>query len=77
MPASRAAMRARVHGDTDVGLRQRGRVVGAVAAHGDELALSLFVADELELVLGRGLGEEVIDPSFRRNSGGRRSDCRR
>ena len=39
--------RAGVHGDADIGLRQRRRVVGAVAAHGDELALGLLVADEL------------------------------
>ena len=29
-----------VHRDADIGLRQRRRVVGAVAAHGDQLALA-------------------------------------
>ena len=53
--------RAGVHGDADIGLGERRRVVGAVAAHGDELALGLLVADELQLVLGRRLGEEVVD----------------
>jgi len=32
-------LRAGVHGHADIGLRQRGRVVGAVAGHGDEMAL--------------------------------------
>ncbi len=53
--------RAGVHRDADVGLGQRRRVVGAVAAHGDELALGLFVADQLQLVLGRRLSQEVVD----------------
>ena len=61
LPASRAATRAGVHGDADIGLGQRRRVVGAVAAHGDQLALGLLVADQLELGLGRRLGEEVVD----------------
>ena len=33
-------LRAGVHGHADVGLGQRRRVVGAVAGHGDELALA-------------------------------------
>ena len=63
-------LRAGVHGDADVGLRQRRRVVGAVAAHGDELALGLLVADEPQLLLGRGLGEEIVDAGFRRDRRG-------
>ena len=62
--------RAGVHGHAHVGLRQRRRIVGAVAAHGDQLALGLFVADELQLVLGRGLGQEVVDPRLGRDRGG-------
>ena len=42
LPASFAAWVPGVHGDRDVGLRERGRVVGAVAGHGDELALGLL-----------------------------------
>ena len=66
-------LRAGVHGDADVGLRERRRVVGAVAAHGDELALGLLVADEPELVLGRGLRQEIVDARLRgdRGRGGR------
>ena len=50
-----------VHGHADVGLGERGRVVGAVAGHGHELALRLLVLDEAHLRLGRRLGEEVVD----------------
>ena len=60
-------LRAGVHGDADVGLRERRRIVGAVAAHGDELALGLLVADERELVLRRRLGEEIVDAGLRRD----------
>ena len=71
LPASRAATRAGVHGDADVGLGERRRVVGAVAAHGDQLALGLLVADEPQLVLRRRLGEEVVDTGLRRDGGSR------
>ena len=54
-----------VHGDADVGLGERRRVVGAVAAHGDELALGLLVADQAELLLRRRLGEEIVDAGLR------------
>ena len=59
-----------LHGHADIGLRQGGRVVGAVAAHGDQPALGLFGLDQAQLVLGRGLGEEVVDPGFRGDGGG-------
>ena len=38
-----------------------GRVVGAVAGHRDQPAALLLLADQRHLVLGRGLGEEVVD----------------
>ena len=44
-------LRAGLHGDADIGLRQRRRVVGAVAAHGDQPAALLLAADVGELVL--------------------------
>ena len=47
-----------------------GRVVGAVAAHGDQTALGLFGPDQAQLVLGRRLGEEVVDPGLRGDGGG-------
>ena len=44
-------LRAGVHGDADVGLRQRGRVVGAVAGHRDQVPAGLLLADQGELRL--------------------------
>ena len=38
-----------------------GRVVRAVAGHRDEVAVGLLLADEGDLVLGLGLGDEVVD----------------
>ena len=60
-------LRARLHGDADIGLGERRRVIGAVAAHGDEAALALLGADIGELVLGRRLGDEIIDAGFGRD----------
>jgi hypothetical protein len=59
-----------LHGHADIGLGQGGRVVGAVAAHGDQPALALLLADQPQLVLGRGLGQEVVDAGFRGDGGG-------
>jgi hypothetical protein len=56
-----------IHGNAYVSLGEGGRIVGAVAAHRDQLALGLLVADELELVLRRCLGEEIVHARFRRN----------
>ena len=69
LPASLAAWRAGVHRDADIGLGQRRRVVGAIAAHGDQPAFGLLAADQLELALWRGLGKEIVDAGFG-------SDCR-
>ena len=63
-------LRAGVHRHADVGLGQRRRVVGAVAAHGDQLALRLLLADQRELGLRRGLGEEVVDARLGGDRGG-------
>ena len=54
-------LRAGVHRHADVGLGERGRVVGAVAGHRDEPAAGLLALDQRHLVLGRRLGEEVVD----------------
>ena len=62
-----------VHREADVGLGERRRVVGAVAAHGDQAAARLLPADQGELVLRRRLGEEIVDPGFGRDRcGGQR-----
>ena len=57
-------LRAGVHGDADVGLGERGSIVGAVAGHGDEFAFSLLALDQVHLVFRRGLREEVVDTGF-------------
>ena len=49
-----------VHGHADVGLGERGGVVGAVAGHRDQLAALLLLLDQRHLVFRRRLGEEVV-----------------
>ncbi len=43
---------AEAHGDADVGLLQRGRVVDAVAGHGHDVVAGLEAFDEAELLFG-------------------------
>src|SRR5437870_3250704 len=64
LPAFARRHRAGVHRHTDIGLGQCRGVVGAVAAHRDELALRLLLADQLELILGCRLSEEIVNPRF-------------
>jgi hypothetical protein len=59
-----------VHGQADIGLGQGGRVVGAVAGHGDEASAGLLLLDQVHLVLGRGLGQEIVHAGFGRDGGG-------
>ena len=59
-----------VHREADVGLRERRRVVGAVAGHGDQAAARLLFLDVFELVLRRRLRQEVVDARFARDGGG-------
>ena len=61
VPGFLGRLRAGVHGHADVGLGERGGVVGAVAGHGDEEPAGLLLLDQRHLVLGRGLGQEVVD----------------
>ena len=49
-----------VHRHAHVRLRQRGRIVGAVAGHRHQLAAGLFLLDERHLRFRRRLGEEVV-----------------
>ena len=58
-------LRAGLHADADIGLRQRRCVIGAVAAHGDQAALRLLIADVAQFVLGRRLGDEIVDACLR------------
>ena len=61
LPGLFGRLGAGVHGHADVGLGQGRGVVGAVAGHGDEVAAGLLGPDAGHLVLGRGLGHEVVD----------------
>ncbi|MPL86091.1 hypothetical protein SDC9_32067 [bioreactor metagenome] len=62
--------RARVHRHPHIRLRQRGRVVRAVAAHRDQPPARLFAADVVELHLGRRFGKEVVHPRLGGDCGG-------
>ncbi len=53
-----------VHGHRDIRLGQGRGIVGAVAGHGHQSALALVFADQGELGLRRGLGEEVVHPGL-------------
>ncbi len=53
-------LRPGVHGDADIGLRERRSVVGAVTDHRDQFATFLFLADPRQFVLGLRLGDEVV-----------------
>ena len=64
-------LRAGVHGQPDVGLRQRGRVVGAVAGHRHHVAAALLTPDQRQLLLRRGLGQEVVDAGLGGDGRGR------
>ena len=48
-----------------------GRVVRAVAGHRHEVAVGLLLADEGDLVLGLGLGDEVVDAGLPGDGRGR------
>ena len=63
-------LRAGVHGHADIRLRERGRVVRAVAGHGDEMAVGLFLANAFQLLLRRGLRHEIIHARFGRDGRG-------
>ena len=49
------------HGEAEVGLGQRGGVVDAVADHRDDAAFGLQAADDVGLVGGQDLGDDLVD----------------
>jgi hypothetical protein len=63
------SLSAGVHGHAHVGLGQGGRVVGAVAGHGHQLALALLALDQVHLVLGLGFGQKVVHAGLASNDG--------
>ena len=64
LPASLAGLRAGIHGHADIGLRERGSIVGSIAGHGHEFPFGLLAFDQRHLVFGLGLSEEIIDARF-------------
>ncbi len=58
---------ARRHGDAEVGLRQRGRVVDAVAHHGHALARGLQFPDLRHFLLRQHFGQHVLDSRLARD----------
>jgi hypothetical protein len=64
-PARHRHVGAGPHGDADVGLGQRGRVVDAVARHRHATAFGLQPGDQGELVGGRDLAADFIQPQLR------------
>ena len=49
------------HGDADLGLGERRRIIDAVTRHGDEAALILEFLDRRGLLIRQHLGHDVID----------------
>ena len=70
VPCFFRGLRAGVHGHADVCLGERRSVVGAVAGHGDQLAVGLLASDERHLVFWRRLCQKVIDAGFGRDRRG-------
>ena len=68
---------ARAHRDADVGLRERRRVVDAVAGHRDDAALALQALDGRGLLVGQHVGDDLVDAELARDGARRRSMCRR
>ena len=58
-----------VHGKAHVCLGEGGRVIGAVAGHGDDLSLRLLFFDDADLVLRLALGYEAVHPGLFGDSG--------
>jgi hypothetical protein len=60
------------HGEVEVGLGEGGRVVDAVADHRDGLALGLQALDDVDLVGGQDLGDDLVDAGLGCYHAGRR-----
>ena len=61
----------RAHGDSDLRLRQRGRVVDAVSGHCYYATFFLETSDDLGFLRGQNFGLEVCDIQASRNFLGR------
>ena len=63
-------LRTGVHGNADVCLSERWRIVRSVTGHRDQLAVGLLAFDERHLVFGCRLRQEVVDASLGRDRRG-------
>ena len=61
------------HGDADLGLRERRRIVDAVAGHRDKAALVLKRLHRRHFLIRHHLGDHVVDPELARDRKGRRA----
>src|SRR5579863_1593846 len=57
----------RPHGDSDVGLRQSGRVVDAVTGHGNDVAFGLQPFDDFRFLAGLDFRFDAFDAEFLRD----------
>src|SRR6266436_4734938 len=57
-------VRARAHGDANIGSRQRRSVIDAIASHADDVASSAKFLDFPIFVLRRNFGVDLIDISL-------------
>ena len=55
------------HGDADIGLLERRRVVHTVADHAYRQPLRLIRADIVQLILRQAVGPHLVDVQLRRN----------
>ena len=69
-------VRAGAHGDADIGLRQRGRIVDAVAGHRDAFAPRLQRLDDRGFLIREHLGLDLIDADRFARPPRRSCDCR-
>ena len=53
-------LRARVHRHADISLRERRRIVRAVAGHGHEMTVGLFLTNAFQFLLRRRLRHEIV-----------------
>ena len=64
-------LRARVHRHGDIGLRQRGCVVGAVADHGHKVSHALIAANQFQFCRRFCFRHKIVNTGFRGNGCGR------
>jgi len=77
LPASLAAVRAGVHGHSDVSLGEGGRVVWCRRRYSDQLATLLFLLDEGHFRFRSRLSKKVVDTGLLGDRCRLSGDCHR